>query len=70
MFIDSSIQKLQISSDRPKLGTGRVKIIEILRYILKENILSSKDIVAVKVNFFPTLFELVKKYDMNNMLHN
>ena len=42
-FVDKSVEKLQVSGrDRPKLGTGRVKIVEILRFIIKEDILTSK----------------------------
>ena len=70
-FVDKSVEKLQVSSrDRPKLGTGRVKIVEIIRFILKENILNSREIVAKSENFFPTLIRLVREYQWNNLLHN
>lgn len=55
---------------RPKLGTGRIKIIEILRFILKENILNTKDIVAKTDTFFPILIALFREYPLNNLLHN
>lgn len=71
MFVEKSCEKLQIDRrSRPKLGFGRLKIIEILRFIIKENVLNSKDIVAKSDKFFPILLNLVKEYDMNNMLHN
>jgi hypothetical protein len=42
-FVEKSLEKLTVTSrSRPKLGTGRIKIIEILRFILKENILNTK----------------------------
>lgn len=43
MFIDKSLQKLTVKhTERPKLGFGRIKIIEILSYILKENLIGSR----------------------------
>jgi hypothetical protein len=70
-FVDKSLEKLQVDArSRPKLGTGRLKIVEILRYIVKENILNTKEIVAKKDNFFPTLIKLMKEYQLNNLLHN
>ena len=71
LFVQKSCDKLQVDRrSRAKIGFGRLKIIEILRYIIKENVLNSKDIVAKTPNFFPTLLNLVRQYDMNNMLHN
>ena len=47
MFIDKSLEKLNVTNtDRAKLGVGRVKIIEILNYILKENAAFALDIIA------------------------
>ena len=71
MFITKSCEKLGADKrTRPRLGYGRMKIIEILRFIMKEDVLNSKELVAKTDNFFPILFNLVKQYDMNNMLHN
>lgn len=47
-----------------------MKIVEILRFTLKENILEAKEIIGGKTRFFPILFSLTKKYSMNNLLHN
>lgn len=47
-----------------------MKMVEILRFILKENILGAKEIIGNKTRFFPILFSLVRKYSMNNLLHN
>lgn len=70
-FIDKSLEKLKASTEnRPKFGVGRIKIVEILKFILKENILNAKDIIGGNKNFFPILFSLMKKYSMNNLLHN
>lgn len=70
-FVQKSCEKLTVTArSRPKLGTGRIKIIEILRFILKENILNTKDIVARTDNFFPILIGLFREYPLNNLLHN
>lgn len=70
-FINKSVEKLQVDKrSRPKLGYGRLKIIEIIRFILRDNVLQAKDIVAKTDNFFPTIFNLMKTYEMNNVLHN
>ena len=37
---------------------------------MKENILGAKEIIGNKTRFFPILFSLMKKYSMNNLLHN
>jgi hypothetical protein len=60
-FVSISIEKLDITNrQRPKLGFGRVKIIEILTYILKENLLGCRDIVGSQAKFFPVLFNLCR----------
>lgn len=70
-FVQKSCEKLTVSGrSRPKLGTGRIKIIEILRFILKENILNTRDIVARTDNFFSILLNLFREYPLNNLLHN
>ena len=71
MFIDRSLEKLNVTNrDRAKLGVGRVKIIEILNYILKENLLGSRAIFALKEKAFEILFNLCRNYELNNVLHN
>jgi len=47
-----------------------MKIIEILRFILKENIMNVREIIGNNTIFLPTLFTLMKEYSMNNLLHN
>ena len=70
-FVDKSCDRLQLTArQRPKLGTGRLKIVEILRFILKENILNSREIAAAREDFFPILITLVREYQWNNLLHN
>lgn len=39
MCIEKSLEKLENVTSRTKLGYGRIKIMEILTYILKENLL-------------------------------
>lgn len=71
MFIDKSLEKLSVKKEqRPKLGFGRVKIIEILEFILKENLIGAREMFAAKDNAFSTLFELCRNYELNNVLHN
>lgn len=46
-FVDKAIEKLKVGrKTRENLGFGRVKIVEILSFVLKENILSSREIVS------------------------
>lgn len=62
---------MQVSSEsRSRLGVGRMKIIEILRFILKENIMNVREIIGNSTIFLSTLFTLMKEYSMNNLLHN
>jgi len=58
------------SESRSRLGVGRMKIIETLRFILKENIMNVREIIGNNTIFLPTLFTLMKEYSMNNLLHN
>ena len=70
-FVEKSCEKLTVTSrSRPKLGTGRIKIIEILRFVLKENIINTREIVAKTESFFPILINLFREYPLNNLLHN
>lgn len=71
MFIYRSLEKLNVDpKEKQKLGVGRVKIVEIIRVIIKENILNTRQIVASKANFFPLLYKLMQNYERNNSLHN
>ena len=46
-FVNSALEKLKVSRDsRKTLGFGRVKIVEIMSFVLKQNILSCQDIAA------------------------
>lgn len=51
------------------MGLGRLKIIEILRFIIKENILNTKEIVA-QSNLFVLLLKLFREYPLSSLLHN
>ena len=69
--MEKSIEKLSITkNERETLGFGRVKIVEVLSFIIRENILNSREIVSRQSQFFPTFINLVKNYQMNNILHN
>ena len=71
LFVEKSIEKLSITkNERETLGFGRVKIVEVLSFIIRENILNSREIVSRQSQFFPTFINLVKNYQMNNILHN
>jgi len=70
-FIEKASEKLKVTREQRKaLGFGRVKILEIFSFILKENILEARDTIGKKEDFFTILFELCRNYDMNNVLHN
>ena len=51
-----------------RLGVGRVKMIEVLNFILKRE--KVRLLLSGRKDFFPLLFSLVKKYPLNNILHN
>lgn len=71
LFVEKSIEKLSVTkNERETLGFGRVKIVEVLSFIIRENILNSREIVSRQSQFFPTFINLVKNYQMNNILHN
>jgi hypothetical protein len=55
---------------RPKLGFGRMNIVEIISFVLKENILNARELAASESKFFPILLNLCKNYQDNNVLHN
>lgn len=43
LFIEKSCQKLNVQKrNRPKLGFGRIKLVEILKFVIKENVLNCK----------------------------
>jgi len=43
LFIEKSIHKLKVEKrTRPKLGFGRIKLIEILKFVIQENVLNCK----------------------------
>lgn len=70
-FVEKAIEKLKINKDtRRTVGVGRVKIMEILSFVMKENVLESREIVASNKGFFSTIIELCKNYQFNNILHN
>ena len=41
-----------------------------MSFVLKENILSARELAASEVDFFPVLFSLCRNYQYNNILHN
>lgn len=70
-FLKKTLEKLKIKREsRPTLGFGRMKIVEIMSFVLKENILSARELAASESEFFPILFSLCKNYQYNNILHN
>lgn len=61
--MSKSINKLRVNfREKPKLGVGRVKIIEILRHVLQNNILNTKEIVGKVEGFFALLLSLMRNY--------
>lgn len=70
-FMEKTCEKLNVKAqNHPKIGLGRIKILEILRYILKEDILNSKEILGKTAVFFPILINLFREYPLSSMLHN
>jgi hypothetical protein len=51
-----------------RLGVGRVKMIEVLNFILKRE--KVRLLLSERKDFFPLLFSVVKAYPLNNILHN
>lgn len=47
-----------------------MKIVEIMSFVLKENVLNTRELASSETEFFPILFNLCKKYQFNNVLHN
>lgn len=46
-FLNKALEKLKVNrNSRKTLGFGRVKIVEIMSYVLKQNILSCQDLAA------------------------
>ena len=70
-FLVSALNKLKVNKEsRRTLGVGRIKIIEIINFILKADILEFRNIVGENSELFPVVFNLCKNYEMNNILHN
>ena len=70
-FLGKALEKLTVTRlSRSTLGIGRVKIVEIMSFVLKQNILGCQDLAAQEAQFFPILFNLCKNYQLNNVLHN
>ncbi len=70
-FIKKTLEKLRVQkTDRKTLGFGRMKIVEIIAFVLRENIFSTRELAAAEPEFFPVLFNLCRNYQYNNVLHN
>jgi hypothetical protein len=60
-FIGKSCMKLNVrTQNHPKIGLGRMKVVEILRFVLKEDILNSRLIIARNNSFFEILLALLR----------
>lgn len=57
-----------VQERKRRLGVGRVKMLEVLNFILKR--VKVRELLAQQKGFFPLLFSLVKTYPLNNILHN
>jgi hypothetical protein len=70
-FIEKSCVKLNVrAQDHPRIGLGRMKVVEILRFVLKEDILNSRQLIAKRESFFEILLTLLKEYPLSSLLHN
>lgn len=69
-FLIKAVDRLDSTKSRSNtLGLGRIKLIEALFYMLKFDLFSLKTTVP-ETKFFERLFGLMRKYHMNNVLHN
>lgn len=67
-FLTKTLEKLKV--ERNTLGFGRMKIVEIMSFVLKENVLNTRELAAQESEFFTILFNLCRRYQYNNVLHN
>ena len=49
---------------------GTMKMVEMLNYMLKEDLMLSRDIIVKKQMLWPNIIRIFRKYPMNNILHN
>lgn len=69
-FFIKAVDRLDSEQSRSTtLGLGRIKLIEAMFYLLKFDLFSLKTTVP-ETKFFERLFGLMRKYHMNNVLHN
>ena len=69
-FLIKAVDRLDCSqSESTTLGLGRIKLIEALFYMLKFDLFGLKSTVS-ETKFFERLFALMRRYHMNNVLHN
>jgi hypothetical protein len=69
-FVEGAIAKLTeaVEAKKSRLGVGRVKMMEVLNFILKRN--KIRELLYEKIKLFPLLFSAIKLYPLNNIFHN
>lgn len=61
----------QSFTNMTKMNTlGTIKMVEILNYMLKEDLMLSRDIIVKKQMLWHNIIQIFQKYPMNNILHN
>ena len=69
-FLTKAVDRLDSEKSRSStLGLGRIKLIESLFYMIKFDLFNLKSSIP-ETKLFERLFGLMKKYQMNNVLHN
>lgn len=53
-----------------KLGMGKLKLLEVITYLIRENKFNFRGFIIREDNFLLSLVTICKKYSMNNILHN
>lgn len=69
-FVDGAMGKLRqaVKQKKGRLGVGRVRMVEILNFILKRR--KIQEYISQQKDFFSLLIELIKQHPLNNILHN
>jgi hypothetical protein len=65
-----AVDKINLSRRRNStIGMGKIKLIESLFFLIKFDFFNIQTIVP-QSSFFERLLQLIKEYEMNNVLHN
>lgn len=69
-FFIKAVDKLNLTKrNSTTLGMGKVRLVESLFFLIKFDLFNIQSVVT-NTPFFQRLFQLVKEYELNNVLHN